>query len=128
MSATANAPSMASSCTSIVSMPAFFRAAIPDVVIFLPSPIVTSPAFTSLFERSPTRLPATDHLMLLPSRCSRSTLWNWRRISSAPRSPRARRKTDARNLRLRSMRTYSRFFASYSNSTHDPRYGMICAM
>ena len=33
----------------------------------------------------------------------------------------------ARNLRLRSMRTYRRFLASYSNSTHDPRYGMICA-
>ncbi len=26
------------------------------------------------------------------------------------------------------MRTYSRFLVSYSNSTHDPRYGMICAM
>ncbi len=50
-----------------------------------------------------------------------------RRISLAPRRPRARRNTVARNLRLRSMRTYSRFFGSYSNSTHEPRYGMICA-
>jgi hypothetical protein len=48
-------------------------------------------------------------------------------ISSAARRPSARRKTDARNFRLRSMRTYSRFFVSYSNSTHEPRYGMICA-
>ena len=49
-------------------------------------------------------------------------------MSSAPRSPRARRNTDARNLRLRSMRTYSRFLLSYSNSTHEPRYGMIWPM
>ena len=48
-------------------------------------------------------------------------------ISSAPRRPSARRNTDARNFRFRSMRTYSRFFESYSNSTHEPRYGMICA-
>ncbi len=48
-------------------------------------------------------------------------------ISSCPRRPSARRKTLARNFRFRSMRTYSRFFASYSNSTHEPRYGMICA-
>src|SRR6185312_14836619 len=35
------------------------------------------------------------------------------------------RKIVPRNFRLRSMRTYSVFFWSYSNSTHDPRYGMI---
>ena len=33
----------------------------------------------------------------------------------------------ARNLRLRSMRTWSRFLESYSNSTQLPRYGMIWA-
>ena len=41
--------------------------------------------------------------------------------------PSARRNTEARNLRLRSMRTCSRFLESYSNSTQLPRYGMICA-
>ena len=50
------------------------------------------------------------------------------RISSASvLMPMARRKTVARNLRLRSMRTWSRFLESYSNSTQLPRYGMICA-
>src|SRR5664279_1430405 len=46
-------------------------------------------------------------------------------MSSSERRPRARRKMLPRNLRLRSMRTYRMFFWSYSNSTHEPRYGMI---
>ncbi|MND08843.1 hypothetical protein D3C83_317550 [compost metagenome] len=50
-----------------------------------------------------------------------------RRIDSADSSPRARRKTVPWNLRLRSMRTERISFWSYSNSTHDPRYGMIFA-
>jgi hypothetical protein len=49
-------------------------------------------------------------------------------ISSAPRRPSARRNTVARNFRFRSMRTYRRFLVSYSNSTQEPRYGMIWAM
>src|ERR1035438_7701131 len=46
-------------------------------------------------------------------------------MSSSERRPSARKKMLPRNLRLRSMRTYRMFFWSYSNSTHEPRYGMI---
>ena len=34
----------------------------------------------------------------------------------------------AGNFRFRSIRTYRMFFWSYSNSTHDPRYGITFAM
>ena len=44
-----------------------------------------------------------------------------RKFLASVLSPMARRKTVARNLRLRSMRTCSRFLESYSNSTQLPR-------
>ncbi len=127
MSAAANAPVSASSVIAMSFTPALRRPSMWDFVIFLPSPIDTSPALTSLRARWPTSPSPTAQYSALSRRLRRSTWWKVRMISSAPRSPRARRNTVARNLRLRSMRTYSRFLVSYSNSTQDPRYGMICA-
>ncbi len=128
-SAAANAPSSSASEISTASTFARLRASTAFFVIFLPDCTVKcSPGTTmSLAARRPTRLSATAHLIWPSFSSTRSTLWKVRMISSAPRSPRARRNTEARNFRLRSIRTYSRFFVSYSNSTQEPRYGMICA-
>ena len=75
MSAAANAPSIASSVMSMVSMPALRIASTWALVIFLPSATETSAPgiFTPFLARSPTMVSLTAHLTALPARCSRST-------------------------------------------------------
>ena len=60
MSAAANAPSSASSVIAMSLTPALRRPSMWVLVIFLPSPIETSPTLTSVRERWPTRPSPTD--------------------------------------------------------------------